>query len=108
MSTKRQREAMARFMATVEARKDEMHPEDVDFEPRNFADWVKSCDRGDQAQVKAMHGMVRVSLDRARIGAPNGVYVQLRTHFLDYAFAALQRRFPESQAVQLPDLDIPF
>lgn len=99
---------MARFMATVEARKDEMHPEDVAFEPRNFADWVKSCDRGDQAQVKAMYGMVRLSCDRARIGEPKGVYVQIRTHFQDYAFAALQRRFPESQGVQPPELDIPF
>lgn len=106
MSTKRQREAMARFMATVEAIKSEMHPDDVVFEPKNFADWVRSCDNSGCAQVEAMLATVRTSLARARAAAPYGVYVQIRYHFQDYAFLALQRRFPDSSAAQLPD--IPF
>ena len=98
MSTKRQREAMARFMGTVEACKADMHPEDVVFEPKNFDNWMGSCDRGNIASVKAYCDCLKPALASAKDSNPSGVYVQIRTHFLAYAEAAMLRRFPEPKA----------
>ncbi len=110
MSTKRQREAMAKFMATVEACKADMHPDDVTFEPKNFANWMDSCDRSDCAMVKALRGTVKLALASAMESNPSSVYVQIRTHFLAYAEAAMSRRFPEpvSRPPVPGDFDIPF
>ena len=110
MSTKRQREAMARFMETVEACKADMHPEDVVFEPKNFANWMESCDGSDHSLVTTLLATVHRGLACAVASNPTSEYVRLRTHFLLYAEAAMLRRFiSPARRPPPPDFsDIPF
>lgn len=91
MSTKRQREAAARFSATVEECKGDMHPDDITFEPRNFESWMASCDSCDRKLLEHMLNMVR----RSTASAGPCTYTRLRTHFRIYAEAALNRRFDD-------------
>lgn len=104
---KRQWEAKERFMETVEACKAAMHPEDVTFEPKNFTDWMESCDSRNCDGVTALRDTVKRGVANAE---PGSVYRQLRTHFLAYAEAAMLRRFPAPvRRPPPPDFaDIPF
>jgi len=90
MSTKRQREAAARFAATVEECRGDLHHDDLIFEPRNFDNWMVHCDRGDEELLKHSLDMTRRMVATGNAGS---AHQKLRTHFRDYAEAALNRRY---------------
>lgn len=87
--TKRRKEAAAAFVATVEACKGDMHPDDLSFEPRNFDAWMAQCDSCDEPLLQHMLEMLK----RSTGSSGPGTYTSLRTHFMKYAEAALYRRF---------------
>ncbi|MDO8778875.1 MAG: hypothetical protein Q7K57_61185 [Burkholderiaceae bacterium] len=86
---RRRKEAAAAFAATVEACKGDMHPDDIAFEPRNFDAWMAQCDSCDEPLLQHMLLMLK----RSTVSAGPGTYTSLRTHFMKYAEAALDRRF---------------
>lgn len=66
-----------------------MHPDDITFEPRNFAAWMSQCDSCDEPLLQHMVEMLK----RSTGSAGPSTYTTLRKHFLKYAEAALCRRF---------------
>lgn len=97
-TTKRQKEAAANFALIVQRHKDKLHPDDLNFEPRNFANWMLACDTCDDAGLLIYCRTMELTLVRAASGAyvkPGDVYTEMRTPYRDYALAAMKRRFPD-------------
>ena len=103
----RRTEALRAFKKLVSEVSAQLHPEDVEFEPRNFAAWMERCDGCDRGGLASMINYVSQALDSARLSAQSGnahsaLYVRMRTPFARYAQSAATRRFG---AVCLLDLD---
>lgn len=110
--TKRQKEAAARFAATIQVCAGRLPVASARFEPLNFADWMMSCDTCGGRMLQVYLETVQRGLASAGSDPSAADYVLLRTHFRDYAEAAMKRRWPDHPSINvrpaLADDDIPF
>jgi hypothetical protein len=90
---RRQRNAYAAFLRELDKQKCHLHPDDLIFEPKNFANWMQSCDTCTWASLDAKLRMLRQSLESAGCTLPMPPYVFIRNHYLKYAEDAQCRRF---------------
>jgi hypothetical protein len=111
--TKLQMQAAAKLALTIKQLGSKISPADAAFEPLNFADWMMTCDTRDAAWVLLLIQTLESALIHIEFNPKiihEGIYLTIRKHYLDYANAAFQRRWPDHPALQLVDSgdEIPF
>lgn len=95
--------AVRQHQAALDKHRESIHPEDLAFEPLNFADWIRKCDTYPAAaEIQNLIDFIKSGIESNRrsydICARSARYVDLRVPYLEYAEQAIERRFPAAGA----------
>jgi len=90
--------AVRQHQAAIDKHRDTLHPEDLEFEPRNFADWVNACESYPTAEkIEFLIRHLTPAIESARRSSSTDAraarLIDMRTPYLEYAQQALARRF---------------